>query len=44
MPPETTESDAETVAERVFTALADPSRRSILAALAEAGPAISSGG
>jgi DNA-binding transcriptional ArsR family regulator len=34
MPP-----DIEAVAERVFTALADPSRRAILAALASAGPA-----
>ncbi|MEU7531285.1 metalloregulator ArsR/SmtB family transcription factor [Saccharothrix sp. NPDC042600] len=32
-------SEAETVAERVFTALADPTRRSILAALAARGPA-----
>ena len=34
MPPE-----AEVVAERVFTALADPTRRSILATLATRGPA-----
>jgi DNA-binding transcriptional ArsR family regulator len=34
MPP-----DAEAVAEQVFTALADPSRRAILAALAAVGPA-----
>lgn len=34
MPP-----DIEAIAERVFTALADPSRRVILAALAAAGPA-----
>jgi DNA-binding transcriptional ArsR family regulator len=34
MPP-----DAETTAERVFAALADPTRRAILAALAAAGPA-----
>ena len=34
MPPE-----AETVAEQVFTALADPTRRAILAALAAGGPA-----
>ncbi len=34
MPP-----DHEAVAEQVFTALADPSRRSILAALAAGGPA-----
>jgi DNA-binding transcriptional ArsR family regulator len=34
MPP-----DTEGIAEQVFTALADPSRRAILAALASAGPA-----
>jgi len=34
MPP-----DAEAIAEQVFAALADPTRRSILAALAAAGPA-----
>ncbi len=34
MPP-----DIETVAEQVFVALADPTRRAILAALASAGPA-----
>ncbi|SDD37638.1 ArsR/SmtB family transcription factor [Actinokineospora iranica] len=34
MPP-----DTEAVAEQVFTALADPSRRAILAALATTGPA-----
>jgi len=34
MPP-----DAEAIAEQVFTALADPSRRDILAALASGGPA-----
>jgi DNA-binding transcriptional ArsR family regulator len=34
MPP-----DAEAVAEQVFTALADPTRRAILAALAAGGPA-----
>ena len=34
MPP-----DTEAVAEQVFTALADPTRRAILAALAQAGPA-----
>src|SRR5689334_1073614 len=34
MPPE-----AEAIAEQVFTALADPSRRTILAALASGGPA-----
>lgn len=31
--------DAEAIAEQVFTALADPSRRAILAELASAGPA-----
>jgi DNA-binding transcriptional ArsR family regulator len=31
--------DVEAVAEQVFTALADPSRRSVLAALAAGGPA-----
>jgi DNA-binding transcriptional ArsR family regulator len=35
MPP----PDIEAVAEQVFTALADPTRRSILAALASGGPA-----
>jgi DNA-binding transcriptional ArsR family regulator len=35
MPP----PDTEAVAEQVFTALADPSRRAILAALASGGPA-----
>ena len=34
MPP-----DSETVAEQVFTALSDPSRRTILATLASVGPA-----
>ena len=34
MPP-----DIEAIAEQVFTALADPSRRAILAALAAEGPA-----
>jgi DNA-binding transcriptional ArsR family regulator len=34
-----TPPDAEAVAEEVFTALADPSRRRILAALATGGPA-----
>lgn len=33
------ESDLEAVAQEVFTALADPSRRGILAALAAGGPA-----
>jgi DNA-binding transcriptional ArsR family regulator len=32
-------ADIETIAEQVFAALADPSRRAILAALAAAGPA-----
>ena len=36
MPPQ---PDLEDVAEQVFTALADPSRRAILAALAAGGPA-----
>jgi DNA-binding transcriptional ArsR family regulator len=35
MPPD----DTEAVAERVFTALADPTRRAILSTLAAAGPA-----
>jgi DNA-binding transcriptional ArsR family regulator len=34
-----TPPDGEAIAERVFTALADPSRRAILAALASGGPA-----
>ncbi len=34
--------DPEAVAQEVFTALADPSRRAILAALAAAGPATAS--
>ena len=38
MPPETG-PDLESVAEQVFIALADPTRRSILAALAAGGPA-----
>src|SRR3954468_18650925 len=37
MPPDPT--DGEAIAEQVFVALADPSRRSILAALASGGPA-----
>src|SRR3954451_2656147 len=37
MPPDPT--DGEAIAEQVFVALADPSRRSILAALAAGGPA-----
>ena len=42
MPPDAealAESDIEAVAEQVFVALADPSRRAILAALASGGPA-----
>jgi DNA-binding transcriptional ArsR family regulator len=42
MPPEiaaAAEADTEAVAEQVFTALADPTRRAILAALATGGPA-----
>ena len=42
MPPDSqaaTEPDIETIAEQVFTALSDPTRRAILAALAAAGPA-----
>jgi DNA-binding transcriptional ArsR family regulator len=35
----TPQPDLETAAEQVFTALADPTRRAILATLAEAGPA-----
>jgi DNA-binding transcriptional ArsR family regulator len=42
MPPDAealAESDIEAVAEQVFVALADPTRRAILAALASGGPA-----
>jgi len=42
MPPDSqaaTEPDIETIAEQVFTALSDPTRRAILAALAAGGPA-----
>jgi DNA-binding transcriptional ArsR family regulator len=42
MPPDIqalSEPDTEAIAEHVFTALADPSRRAILAALASEGPA-----
>lgn len=39
MPPDLTAPDMEATAEQVFIALADPSRRSILAALAAGGPA-----
>ena len=37
MPPD--DADTEAIAEQVFVALADPTRRAILAALASAGPA-----
>jgi DNA-binding transcriptional ArsR family regulator len=39
VPPDPVPADPEAVAEQVFTALADPSRRAILATLATAGPA-----
>lgn len=39
LPTSTDRSDPEAVAQEVFTALADPSRRGILAALAAGGPA-----
>ena len=42
MPPEAAAADGpdiEAVAEQVFTALADPTRRAILATLASGGPA-----
>ena len=39
LPTSTDRADAEAVAQEVFTALADPSRRGILAALAAGGPA-----
>ena len=39
MPPDGDADDIEAMAEQVFTALADPSRRAILAALASGGPA-----
>ena len=40
MPPQPeTQPDAEAIAEQVFAALADPTRRSILATLAAGGPA-----
>ena len=38
-PPTSMPPEAEAVAEQVFVALADPSRRAILAALAAGGPA-----
>jgi DNA-binding transcriptional ArsR family regulator len=39
MPPGSDAADAEAIAEQVFLALADPTRRAILAALAAGGPA-----
>jgi DNA-binding transcriptional ArsR family regulator len=39
MPPEAPESASEAIAEQVFVALADPTRRAILASLASSGPA-----
>jgi DNA-binding transcriptional ArsR family regulator len=39
MPPKARPGDAEAIAGQVFTALADPTRRAILAALAAGGPA-----
>ena len=39
MPPDGQPPDVEAVAEQVFVALADPTRRAILAALASDGPA-----
>jgi DNA-binding transcriptional ArsR family regulator len=39
MPPESSPPDVEAVAEQVFVALADPTRRAVLAALAARGPA-----
>jgi DNA-binding transcriptional ArsR family regulator len=39
MQPDTAAIDMEAIAEQVFAALADPSRRAILAALASGGPA-----
>ncbi|MGH3585325.1 MAG: ArsR/SmtB family transcription factor [Pseudonocardia sp.] len=39
MPPDHPDQVAERIAEQVFVALADPSRRSILSALAARGPA-----
>ena len=39
MPPEPDAADREAIAEQVFVALADPTRRAILAALASGGPA-----
>jgi DNA-binding transcriptional ArsR family regulator len=39
MPPHDMSADAEATAEQVFVALADPTRRAILAELASSGPA-----
>ncbi len=39
MPPDGEAPDVEAIAEQVFTALADPTRRAILATLATQGPA-----
>jgi len=39
MPPDPQEVGSEAIAEQVFVALADPSRRAVLAALASGGPA-----
>jgi DNA-binding transcriptional ArsR family regulator len=39
MPPDPSPPDVEAVAEQVFVALADPTRRAVLAALAASGPA-----
>jgi DNA-binding transcriptional ArsR family regulator len=39
MPPDPSPPDVEAVAEQVFVALADPTRRAVLAALAARGPA-----
>ena len=39
MPPDRARTDIEAIAGQVFTALADPTRRAILAALASGGPA-----
>ena len=39
MPPDLGAADREAIAEQVFVALADPTRRAILAALASGGPA-----
>jgi DNA-binding transcriptional ArsR family regulator len=39
MPPDAEHADTEAVAEQVFVALADPTRRAILGALASGGPA-----